>query len=138
MVVALPIKGYIEVVCLNVLPRTCLSLASLLKKHGVDTVAMESTGVYWVSLFEILQDQGFEVCLVNARHVKNVTDAKSDESDAVWIQKLHSLRAIECEFSAGQSGQSIKEHDKAQKKALFRTCSTYLNRMQKALRTDEH
>src|ERR1039457_6741357 len=90
MAVALPINGYIEVVYFKCFTSDLHSLATLLKRHGIQTIAMESTGVYWVCLFEILQDQGFEVYLVNAKHVKNVTGRKSDESDAVWIQKLHS------------------------------------------------
>jgi len=132
MVVALPIKGYIEVVCFKCFTEDLLSLASLLKKHGVDTVAMESTGVYWVSLFEILQDQGFEVCLVNARHVKNVTGRKSDESDAVWIQKLHSCGLLNASFQPDNLARALRSMTR-HRKSFVRTCSTYLNRMQKAL-----
>jgi hypothetical protein len=64
-------------------------ISSRLKSHGITSVAMESTGVYWVPLFLILQESGFEVFLVNAQHVKNVSGRKTDERDAVWIQKLH-------------------------------------------------
>ena len=59
-----------------------------LTKCGVDTVAMESTGVDWIPLFEILDARGFTVLLVNARHVKNVSGRKSDVSDCQWLQPL--------------------------------------------------
>jgi transposase len=57
------------------------ALADWLHQCGVDTVAMESTGVYWIPLFQILESRGFEVYLVNARHVKNVPGRKTDVSD---------------------------------------------------------
>ena len=57
------------------------ALADWLKECGVDTVAMESTGVYWIPLFELLESRGFTVLLVNARHVKNVSGRKSDVLD---------------------------------------------------------
>ena len=60
---------------------------------------MESTGVYWIPIYEILEAPGFEVILVNARHLKNVPGRKSDVIDCKWIQQLHSyglLRASLC------------------------------------------
>ncbi|MGH9880644.1 MAG: IS110 family transposase, partial [Pyrinomonadaceae bacterium] len=62
------------------------ALAAWLKKCGITTVAMESTGVYWIPLFELLERRGFEVKLVDARHVKNVSGRKSDVLDCQWIQ----------------------------------------------------
>jgi len=65
-------------------------LADWLKACGITTVAMESTGVYWIPLFQILEARGFEVALVNARHVKNVPGRpKTDRFDCRWLQKLH-------------------------------------------------
>src|SRR5260370_42498411 len=64
-------------------------LADWLVKYGVDTVAMESTGVYWVPIFEILEARGLKVYLVNARHMKTVPGRKSDVQDCQWIQKLN-------------------------------------------------
>jgi len=64
-------------------------LARWLSEYGVDTVAMESTGVYWIPIYEILEAKGFRVYLVNARHVKNVSGKKSDILDCQWIQQLH-------------------------------------------------
>ena len=66
-------------------------LANWLKACGVCTVAMESTGVYWIPLYELLEDEGFEVYLVDARKVKNVSGRKSDVSDAEWLQQLHTF-----------------------------------------------
>ena len=64
------------------------ALADWLKACRVDTVAMESTGVYWIPLFELLESRGFTVLLVNARHVKNVSGRKSDVLDCQWLQQL--------------------------------------------------
>jgi transposase len=64
------------------------ALADWLSACGVDTVAMESTGVYWIALFELLDARGFTVLLVNARHVKNVSGRKSDVLDCQWLQQL--------------------------------------------------
>ena len=64
-------------------------LAEWFEEAGVETVAMESTGVYWIPLFEILQERGLEVIVVNAREVKTVPGRKSDVNDAQWLQQLH-------------------------------------------------
>ena len=64
------------------------ALADWLTACGVGTVAMESTGVYWIALFELLESRGFTVLLVNARHVKNVSGRKSDVLDCQWLQQL--------------------------------------------------
>lgn len=64
-------------------------LADWLTQVGITTIAMESTGVYWIPVFEILEARGFEVLLVNARDVKNVPGRKTDVNDAQWLQQLH-------------------------------------------------
>lgn len=69
-------------------------LADWLDACGVDTVAMESTGVYWIPIYEILDRRGFKVLLVNARHVKNVAGRKSDVLDCQWLQQLMSFCAF--------------------------------------------
>jgi transposase len=73
-------------------------LADWLASHQVDTVAMESTGVYWIPVFELLEARGFKVYLVNARHMKGVPGRKSDVQDCQWIQKLHSLGLLTSSF----------------------------------------
>jgi hypothetical protein len=65
-------------------------LADWFKTCGVTSVAMESTGVYWIPGYEILEQHGFEVILVNARYAKNVPGRKTDVSDAAWLRQLHS------------------------------------------------
>jgi transposase len=65
------------------------ALADWLKSVGITSIAMESTSVYWVPVFEILESKGFEVLLVNARDVKNVPGRKTDVNDAQWLQQLH-------------------------------------------------
>ena len=72
--------------------------ASWLKEIGIQSVAMESTGVYWIPFYEILEATGLEVLLVNARHVKNVPGRKSDVLDCQWIQQLHSYGLLRGAF----------------------------------------
>lgn len=74
------------------------SVAQWLRRCGVTTVAMESTGVYWIPLFELLEAEGFEVLLVDARHVKNVPGRKSDVRDCQWLQELHSYGLLSGAF----------------------------------------
>jgi transposase len=73
-------------------------LADWLEEMGVDTVAMESTGVYWIPIFEILEARGMDAYLVNGRHIKQVPGRKSDVLDCQWIQKLHSLGLLSASF----------------------------------------
>ncbi len=73
-------------------------LTDWLQSCGVRTVAMESTGVYWIPVFQILETRGFEVFLVNAQHVRNVPGRKSDVSDCQWIQYLHSVGLLKASF----------------------------------------
>jgi transposase len=73
-------------------------LADWLQQCAIKTVAMESTGVYWIPLYEILEERGFEVVLVNARHLHNVRGRKSDVSDCEWLQQLHSVVLLSPSF----------------------------------------
>jgi len=68
------------------------ALADWLAECGVDTVAVESTGVYWIPVYEVLEGRGFEICLVNARHVKKMGGRKTDLLDCQWLRQLHILR----------------------------------------------
>lgn len=133
MMVAYPINSeQLEVRVFECYTRDLHSIAKVLKEKGVTTVAMESTGVYWVSLFLLLQNYGFEVFLVNAKHVKNVTGRKDDESDAEWIQKLHSCGLLSASFQPDNMTRTLRSLVR-HRKNLVQTSSTYLNRMQKAL-----
>jgi len=73
-------------------------LAAWFKEHGVTSVAMESTGSFWIPVFQILERCGLEVILVNARHVKNVPGRKTDVSDCRWLQYLHSVGLLQGSF----------------------------------------
>lgn len=73
-------------------------MADWLVECGVDTVAMESTGVYWIPTFEVLEARGISVHLVNAQHIKRVPGRKSDVQDCQWLQKLHSLGLLTGSF----------------------------------------
>ena len=75
-----------------------LALRDWLKACGVQSVAMESTGVYWIPLFQILESAGIEVCLVNARHCKNLPGRKTDVQDCQWLQYLHSVGLLRSSF----------------------------------------
>jgi transposase len=74
------------------------ALAEWLAGCRVTSVAMESTGVYWIPIFELLEARGFEVYLVNAQHIKNVPGRKSDVQDCQWIQRLHSYGLLSASF----------------------------------------
>ena len=109
-----------------------LELADWLKQCGVDTVAMESTGVYWIPLFQILEARGFQVFLVNAHHVKNVPGRKSDVSDCQWLQYLHSVGLLRASFRPPQAVcqlRAILRH----RDNLVQMAATHVQHMQKAL-----
>lgn len=78
--------------------RDLYALADWLRECNIRSVAMESTGVYWIPLYQILETQGLEVFLVNAHHVKNVPGRKSDVSDCQGIQHLHSVGLLKASF----------------------------------------
>lgn len=75
-----------------------MDMAQWLVECRVDTVAMESTGVYWIPAFQILEAQGIEVKLVNAHHVKTVPGRKSDVLDCQWLQQLHTYGLLSGSF----------------------------------------
>lgn len=109
-----------------------VALADWLKHCGIETVAMESTGVYWIPLFQILEARGFEVFLVNARHVKNVPGRKSDVSDCHWLQYLHSVGLLRASFRPPQDVcrvRSLLRH----RDNLVQMAATHVQHMQKAL-----
>jgi hypothetical protein len=74
-------------------------LADWLVKCGIKTVAMESTGVYWIPVYEVLEERRLEVVLVNAQHVHNVRGRKSDVKDCQWVQELHSVGLLHASFA---------------------------------------
>jgi transposase len=98
----------------------------------VTTVAMESTGVYWIPLYEMLEQYGFEVLLVNAREVHNVRGRKSDVSDCEWLRQLHSVGLLRPSFSPANAMVPLRCLLR-QRATLVEELSTRVQRMQKAL-----
>jgi len=107
-------------------------LADWLDACGVDTVAMESTGVYWIPLYELLESRGFTVMLVNARHVKNVSGRKSDVLDCQWLQQLMSFGLLRGAFRPAEQVCVLRSLSR-QRTMLLRSQGRFVQHMQKAL-----
>lgn len=107
-------------------------LANWLLTCKIETIAMESTGVYWYDLYTILLDYGFEVYLVNAYHVKNVPGRKSDVSDARWLQELHTFGLLRSSFQPDNLTRSLRNYVR-QRKNIIQGLTKETQRMQKAL-----
>ena len=107
-------------------------LADWLAALGISTVAMESTGVYWIPVFEILEARGFEVLLVNARHVKQVPGRKTDVNDAQWLQQLHACGLLRGSFRPRQDVVALRAYLR-QRERLIEYAAAHIQHMQKAL-----
>jgi transposase len=107
-------------------------LADWLQQCGVTTVAMQSTGVYWIPLYEILDTRGFEVYLVNARHTKNLPGRKTDVQESQWLLKLHTYGLLRNSFHPAADIRVIRTYWR-QRGDHVRAISTCIQRMQKAL-----
>lgn len=108
-------------------------LADWLVSLGVETVAMESTGVYWIALYEILESRGLEVVLADARHVKNVPGRKSDVLDCQWLQELHSFGLLRGAFRPPEEMVRLRAYLR-QRDRLIAGASDSIRHMHKALR----
>lgn len=108
------------------------ALADWLQQCKVRTVAMESTGVYWIPLFQILEARGLEVFLVNAHHVKNVSGRPTDIGDCQWIQQLHSVGLLRESFRPPQEVCALRSIVR-QRLSLTESSSQAIQHMQKAL-----
>src|SRR5215469_5332638 len=107
-------------------------LADWLQQCGIRTVAMESTGVYWVPLMQILEVRGLEAYLVNAKHVKNVPGRRTDVSDCQWLQYLHSVGLLRASFRPAPEVcalRSLLRH----RNSLVEMATTHVQHVQKAL-----
>ena len=107
-------------------------LADWLREVGITTIAMESTGVYWIPVFEILEARGFEVLLVNARDSKNVPGRKTDVNDAQWLQQLHQFGLLRGSFRPHERVirlRALLRH----RERLVDSAATHIQLMQKAL-----
>lgn len=99
---------------------------------GVTSVAMESTGVYWIPAYEVLEEHGFHVILVNARYAKNVPGRKTDVSDAAWLQRLHSYGLLRGSFRP-EAGVATMRAYLRQRERLIEYAASHIQHMQKAL-----
>jgi transposase len=108
------------------------ALADWLQACGVDTVAMESTGVYWIPVYELLDARGFTVQLINARHVKNVSGRKSDVLDCQWLQQLMSYGLLRGAFRPADAVCVLRALTR-QREMLLRSQGRQVQHMQKAL-----
>lgn len=109
-----------------------IRLADWLDECGITTVAMESTSVYWIPVYEILEEHGFEVILVNARDSRNVPGRKSDVNDAQWLQQLHQYGLLRGSFRPTQQIVTLRSYLR-QRESLVQAAASHIQHMQKAL-----
>jgi hypothetical protein len=107
-------------------------LADWLHAVGITTIAMESTGVYWIPVFEILEARGFEVVLVNARDVKQVPGRKTDVNDAQWLQQLHQFGLLRGSFRPRETIVELRAYLRLRER-LIEYAAAHILHMQKAL-----
>ncbi len=108
------------------------ALADWLKTCGIKTIAMESTGVYWIPVYELLETKGFEVKLVDARQIKNVSGRKTDILDCQWIQQLHTYGLLNGAFRPTEEICSLRSYIR-QRNMLIQYTVSHVQHMQKAL-----
>jgi transposase len=109
-----------------------IAIADWLKACGVTTVAMESTGVYWIPLYEILEARGFKVFLVNARHAKNLPGRKKDEADAQWLRRLHAFGLLNNSFRPEGEMCAVRAYLR-HRAELIEHRAAHIQHMQKAM-----
>lgn len=107
-------------------------LSEYLKLNHGTTVAMEATGVYWVTLYDILVKDGFDVWLVDGRQTKQVPGRKTDVKDCQWIQQLHSYGLLNRCFVADGCLKELRSYQRLREDHL-RSCAMHINHMQKSL-----
>jgi transposase len=108
------------------------ALRDWLLENKIKSVSMESTGVYWIPLYDILDNAGITVCLVNARHVKNVPGKKTDVLDCQWLQQLHSYGLLSPSFRPPEDIRQLRTIAR-QKDMLIKCRASHIQHMQKAL-----
>jgi transposase len=133
--VAVPPESDAETVCcFRTFTPDLEEIAKWLTKCEVTTVAMESTGVYWIPLYELLESKGFKVCLVNARHLKNTPGRKTDVLDCQWIQQLHTYGLLQASFRPSADICALRAIVR-QRDMLVRDRGRHVQHMLKALQT---
>jgi len=107
-------------------------MADWLISIGINTVAMESTGVYWVPVYEVLESRGLDVIVANAREVRSVPGRKSDISDAQWLQRLHACGLLRASFRPGRDIAALRAYLRLRERHLD-YAAAHIQHMQKAL-----
>ena len=107
-------------------------LADWLNECGVETVVTESTGVYWIPLFGVLEERGFQVMLVDPRRIKNVSGRKTDVLDCQWLQQLHTYGLLSGAFRPEAEIRRLRSYLR-QRAMLVEYASHHIQHMQKAL-----
>src|SRR5499425_2195739 len=108
------------------------AMADWLKQCRIRTVALQSTGVYWIAVYDILEEAGLEVYLVNARETKNLPGRKSDVQESQWLMKLHTYGLLRNSFRPSQEIRTMRTYWR-QRNDLVRAAARHIQRMQKAL-----
>jgi transposase len=108
------------------------AIANWLKQCGIRTVAMQSTGVYWIAVYDILEQAGLEVYLVNARDTKNLPGRKSDVQESQWLMKLHIYGLLRNSFRPSPEIRTMRTYWR-QRNDLVQSAGRHIQRMQKAL-----
>ncbi len=121
----------------NIRSFTCFTpdlyvMADWLKQCGIETIAMESTGVYWIPVFQVLESRGFDVKLVNAHYVKTVPGRKTDVLDCQWLQQLHTYGLLSGSFRPEDQICKLRSYIR-QRDNLIKSACVHIQRMQKAL-----
>src|ERR1700694_1728912 len=107
-------------------------MADWLKQCGIRTVAMQSTGVYWIAVYDILEEAGLEVYLVNARETKNLPGRKSDVQESQWLVKLHTYGLLRNSFRPSQEIRTLRTYWR-QRNDLVRAVGRHIQRIPKAM-----
>src|SRR6266446_4319078 len=107
-------------------------MAEWLTQCGIRTLAMQSTGVYWIAVYDILEEAGMEVYLVNARETKNLPGRKTDVQEGQWLMKLHTYGLLRNSFRPSQEIRTLRTYWR-QRHDLVRSTGRHIQRMQKAL-----
>ncbi len=121
-----PVRGF------GTFTRDLHALVHWLIQCGIKTVAMESTGIYWIPLFEILENNGIEVYLINPNHVKNIAGKKDDVEDCQWLRQLHTYGLLRASFVPEKDIRPVRELSR-QRDMLIESRAKHIQHMQKAL-----
>src|SRR6201988_409507 len=108
-------------------------MAVWLRQCAIRTIALQSTGVYWIAVYDILEEAGFEVYLVNAKETKNLPGRKSDVQESQWLMKLHTYGLLRNSFRPSQEIRTMRTYWR-QRNDLVQSAGRHVQRMQKAMK----